>query len=150
MTIDPTTIEEPAAGRGGPHEELMTVAYVDAVARAFHAGVANRDTAALTEMYHHDARLLAPNMEPAEGSEAIKDAWQAMLDIGACAVEVEPIDVRKAGNLTIEYGRYTLGLEADGETMSDVGKYLVVHETREDGSTKILFDCFNSNSPPAG
>jgi hypothetical protein len=25
---------------------------------------------------------------------------------------------------------------------------IVVHETREDGSTKILLDCFNSNSPP--
>jgi hypothetical protein len=32
--------------------------------------------------------------------------------------------------------------------MSDVGKYLVVHETRDDGSTKILYDCFNSNAPP--
>jgi hypothetical protein len=42
-----------------------------------------------------------------------------------------------------------LGIEAEGEeSMTDVGKYVVVHETR-DGSTKILLDCFNSNSPPA-
>jgi uncharacterized protein (TIGR02246 family) len=127
----------------------MTVAEVNAVAQAFHDGVANRDAVALADIYHDDARLLAPNMEPAEGRQAIEAAWQQLLDIGARSVHVEPIDVREAGNLTIEYGRYTLGLEPEGgEAMTDVGKYLVVHETREDGSTKILLDCFNSNSPP--
>jgi hypothetical protein len=33
--------------------------------------------------------------------------------------------------------------------MTDVGKYRVVHETRADGSTKILMDCFDSKSPPS-
>jgi hypothetical protein len=42
-----------------------------------------------------------------------------------------------------------LGIEAEGgATTTDVGKYVVVHETRSDGSTKILLDCFNSNAPP--
>jgi uncharacterized protein (TIGR02246 family) len=126
----------------------MTVAEVDAVAQAFHEGVANRDVAALTDLYHDDGRLLAPGMEPAEGRPAIEAAWQQLLDMGARSVDVEPIDVRDAGDMTVEYGRYTLRLEPEGsEAMTDVGKYLVVHETR-DGSTKILFDCFNSNSPP--
>jgi ketosteroid isomerase-like protein len=63
----------------------------------------------------------------------------------------EPIDVPEAGDMTIEFGRYAPGLELEGgEQMTDVGKYLVVHETRADGSTKILMDCFNSNSPPPG
>jgi hypothetical protein len=29
-----------------------------------------------------------------------------------------------------------------------VGKYVVVHAAQPDGSTKIMFDIFNSNSPP--
>jgi ketosteroid isomerase-like protein len=71
------------------------------------------------------------------------------MDMGARSVDIEPIDVREAGDMTIEYGRYTLGFEPEGaEAMTDVGKYLVVHETRQDGATKILFDIFNSNSPP--
>jgi len=128
----------------------MTVAEVDAVAQAFHDGVANQDAAALTRIYHDDARFLAPGMEPAEGRQAIQAAWQQLLDVGARSVDLEPIDVREAGDLTVEYGRYVLELQpAGGESMTDVGKYLVVHETREDGSTKILLDCFNSNSPPA-
>jgi hypothetical protein len=57
--------------------------------------------------------------------------------------------IREAGDLTVEYGRYTLGIEAEGgATMTDVGKDVVVHETRSDGSTKIFLDCFNSNAPP--
>jgi uncharacterized protein (TIGR02246 family) len=127
----------------------MTVAEVNAVAQAFHDGVANQDAAAIARLYHDDARFLPPNMQPAEGRAAIEAAIQQLLVIGARALDVEPLDVREAGNLTIEYGRYTLGVEAEaGESMTDVGKYIVVHETREDGSTKILLDCFNSNSPP--
>ena len=64
------------------------------------------------------------------------------------APPVEIVDVREAGNLTVEYGRYILGIEPEGgEAITDVGKYVVVHETRG-GETKILLDCFNSNSPP--
>jgi uncharacterized protein (TIGR02246 family) len=126
----------------------MTVAQVNKVAQGFHDGVANQDAEALAGLYHDDARFLAPGMEPAEGPQAIQAAMQQLLDMGARSLDVEPIDVREAGDFTIEYGRYTLGLEPEGaEAMTDVGKYVVVHETR-DGSTKIIFDCFNSNSPP--
>jgi uncharacterized protein (TIGR02246 family) len=126
----------------------MTVAEVDAVAQAFHDGVANQDAAALASLYHDDARFLPPNMEPAEDRSAIQAAMQQLLDMGARSLDIEPIDVRAAGDLTIEYGRFTLGIEPEGgEPMTDVGKYVVVHETRADGSTKILLDCFNSNSP---
>lgn len=125
----------------------MTVAEVNAVAKAFHDGVANRDAAALASLYHDDARFLPPNMEPAEDRESIQAAMQQLLDLGARSPDIEPLDVRDAGNLTIEYGRYILGIEPEGgEAMTDVGKYVVVHETRG-GETKILLDCFNSNSP---
>jgi uncharacterized protein (TIGR02246 family) len=125
----------------------MTVAEVNAVAKAFHDGVANRDAAALASLYHDDARFLPPNTEPAEDREAIRAAMQQLLDMGARSLDIEPVDVRDAGNLTIEYGRYVLGIEPEGgEAMTDVGKYVVVHETRGD-ETKILLDCFNSNSP---
>jgi ketosteroid isomerase-like protein len=129
-------------------EGLMTVADVDSVAKAFHDGVANQDAGALASLYHDDARFLPPNMEPAEGPEAIRATMQQLLDMGGRSLDVEPLDVREAGNLTIEYGRYILGIEPEGgAAMTDVGKYVVVHETRGD-ETKILLDCFNSNSPP--
>jgi ketosteroid isomerase-like protein len=127
----------------------MTVAQVDAVAQAFHDGVANQDTRVLAALYHDDARFLPPGMPAAEGPEAIRAAFQVLLDMGAQSLDIEPLDVREAGEMTIEYGRYTLGLEVpDVGRVTDVGKYLVVHEER-DGESKILFDCFNSDQPPS-
>jgi uncharacterized protein (TIGR02246 family) len=124
----------------------MTVAEVNVVARAFHDAVAARDADALVTLYHEDARFLPPGMEPAEGPDAIRAAMQGLLDMGATSLDIEPLDVRESGDMTAEYGRYKLGIEPPGgEAMMDVGKYLVVHETR-DGDTKILFDCFNSNA----
>ena len=127
----------------------MTVAEVGAVAQAFHDGVAERDAAALASLYDENGRFLPPNMEPAEGRPAIRAAMQSLLDMGASSLDIEPIDVTEAGELTIEYGRYTLGIEPAGAApMTDVGKYIVVHRAQPDGSTKIVLDCFNSNSPP--
>jgi uncharacterized protein (TIGR02246 family) len=126
----------------------MTVAEVDAVAQAFHDGVANRDAAALASLYADNGRFLPPGMEPCEGRPEIQAAMQQLLEMGASSLDVEPLDVREAGELTIEYGRYTLGIEPEGaEAMTQVGKYIVVHEPQADGTTKIVLDIFNSNTP---
>jgi uncharacterized protein (TIGR02246 family) len=126
----------------------MTVAEVNAVAQAFHDGVANRDAAALASLYADQGMFLPPGMGPCEGRAEIQAAMQQLLDMGASSLDIEPIDVRDAGNMTIEYGRYTLGLEPEGaEPMTQVGKYVVVHEAQADGSTKIAFDIFNANTP---
>jgi uncharacterized protein (TIGR02246 family) len=126
----------------------MTVAEVNAVAQAFHDGVASQDAAGLARLYAEDGRFLPPNMGPCEGRSAIQAAMQQLLDMGARSLDVEPLDVREAGEMTIEYGRYTLGIEPEGaDAVTDVGKYVVVHEAQEDGSTRIVLDIFNSNSP---
>lgn len=129
----------------------MTVAEVNAVAQAFHDGVANQDAVALASLYSEEGRFLPPNMEPCEGPAAIQAAMQQLLDMGARSLDIEPIDVRESGDMTIEYGRYELGIEPEGaDRVTDVGKYIVIHEAQDDGSTKIVLDIFNSNMPPAG
>jgi uncharacterized protein (TIGR02246 family) len=126
----------------------MTVAEVDAVAQAFHDGVANRDAAALAGLYAEHGRFLPPGMEPCEGRTEIQAAMQQLLDMGASSLDIEPLEVREAGELTIEYGRYALGVEPEGaEAVTQVGKYVVVHEPQPDGSAKITFDIFNANTP---
>ncbi|HEY7279616.1 MAG TPA: DUF4440 domain-containing protein [Trebonia sp.] len=126
----------------------MTVSEVTAVAQAFHDGVANRDAAALASLYAENARFLPPGLEPCEGRAQTQSAMQLLLDMGARSLDLEPLEVREADNLTIEYGRYRLGIEPEGSAaVTDVGKYLVVHERQADGSTKIAYDIFNSNTP---
>jgi ketosteroid isomerase-like protein len=127
----------------------MTVADVSTVAKAFHEGVANRDAVALDSLYHDEGKFLPPNMEPCEGRVAIQAAMQQLLDMGVRSLDIEPMEVREAGDMTIEYGRYTLGLESQGgPPVTDVGKYVVVHEAGSDGATKIVLDIFNSNASP--
>jgi ketosteroid isomerase-like protein len=126
----------------------MTVSEVTAVAQAFHDGVANRDAAALASLYADNAKFMPPGMEPCEGRAQTQSAMQLLLDMGARSLDLEPLEVREADNLTIEYGRYTLGIKPAGSAaVTDVGKYLVVHERQPDGSTKIAYDIFNSNTP---
>jgi uncharacterized protein (TIGR02246 family) len=128
----------------------MTVAEVDAVAQAFHDGIANQDASALASLYADDGRFLASGMPPCQGRGEVQGAMQQLLDMGARSLDIEPLEVREAGDMTIEYGRYTLGLEPpDADPVTDVGKYIVVHETQADGSTKIVYDIFNSDNPPA-
>jgi uncharacterized protein (TIGR02246 family) len=126
----------------------MTVAEVNAVAQAFHDGVAEQDAAALARLYAEDAKFLPPGMEPCHGRKAIQAAMQQLLDMGARTLDIEPLEARESGELTIEYGRYTLGIEPAGaDAVTQVGKYVVVHEAQEDGSTRIVLDIFNANSP---
>jgi uncharacterized protein (TIGR02246 family) len=128
----------------------MTVAEVNAVAQAFAEGVANQDVDKLVDLYEEDGRFLPPNAEPCEGKAAIKQWMEAMFQAGASSLEIEPLDVQEAGDLTIEYGRYTLGTQPpEGEAGTEVGKYVVVHRTQDDGSTRIMLDIFNSNAPVA-
>ena len=129
----------------------MTVAEVHAIAQAFHDGVANRDAAALAALYEEeDGKFLPPGMEPCEGRAAIQAAMQQLLDTGARSLDIEPLETREAGDLTVEYGRYRLGIQPEGaELVTDVGKYVVVHRAQADGSTKIILDIFNSNPPLA-
>jgi uncharacterized protein (TIGR02246 family) len=126
----------------------MTVAEVDAVAQAFHDGVANQDAVALASLYAEDGKFRPPGMGPSEGRAEIQAAMQQLLDMGARSLDVEPVEVREVGELTIEYGRYVLGIEPEGaELVTQVGKYVVVHEAQANGSTKIAYDIFNGNTP---
>lgn len=125
----------------------MNAAEVQALARAFHEGIANRDAGALAGLCADHGRFLPPGMEPSEGRAEIRAAMQQLLDMGASSLDIEPLDVRESGDLTIEYGRYTLIIEPAGaDAVTQVGKYVVVHETQPDGSTKIVFDIFNANT----
>ncbi len=121
---------------------------VEAVAQAFHDGMKNQDASALGNLYHEDAKFLAPNMPVCEGRPAIQAAMQMLLDVGARSLDLETIETRDEGAVTIEYGRFRLGIEPPGAPLvTDTGKYIVVHETRPDGTTKILYDIFNSDLP---
>jgi hypothetical protein len=49
----------------------------------------------------------------------------------------------------VEVGSSRVHLElADGSSVTDPGKYLVVYRRQGDGSLKMVFDAFSSDSAP--
>lgn len=100
-----------------------------------------------------DNGIRMPPDAPAEiGKEQIQEGMkpafdQMNLDLAITSIE----DAKVYGDLGLTYCNYTLAVtpKAGGETilMPD-GKALTLYERQTDGSWKIVYDCFNSNSPP--
>lgn len=83
------------------------------------------------------------------GREAIAAFWQAGLDSGVAAVELETFEVERDGGHAYEIGRYALRLDGDdGAALVDRGKYVLVHARQEDGSWRRAVEMFNPDTPP--
>jgi uncharacterized protein (TIGR02246 family) len=81
--------------------------------------------------------------------EGIKPAFDQMnLDIAIHSIE----DAKVYGDLGLTRCTYTLKMtpKAGGETINAMpdGKALTLYEKQSDGSWKIVYDCFNSNTTP--
>jgi hypothetical protein len=103
-----------------------------------------------TEPTERPPRREPPPAELIEGREAIEAFWQAGLEAGVSEVEFEALELERQDGLAYEIGRYSLRLEpADGGTVVDRGKYVLVHERQEDGSWQWAVEMFNPEAPPA-
>ena len=121
---------------------------VESLNADFSRAVANRDSAAASEFYHPDAKLLPPGSPMLEGIEAIKGFFQMMLDAGVKALDLESVLVDGKEDFCVDVGRYRMTMEPPGgEQIVDVGKYIVVLK-RRDGALKLIYDTFNSDQPP--
>lgn len=125
---------------------VVHVAIETANERFMHA-FERADAARLASLYTEDAQLLPPGGETAHGWEAIRAFWQAAMDSGISAAQLEIAEVEDHGDTVIEVSRYTL-LGA-GEQVLDQGKYIVIWK-QERGQWKLHRDIFNSNGHPGG
>jgi len=100
---------------------------------SFVAALAGGDAKGAAAVYARNARLLAPSAELLRGSEAIEAFWRAGLESGIRAAELEAVQLEPA----------------EGGTVVDRGKYLLVHERQEDGSWRWAVEMFNPDAPAA-
>ena len=112
--------------------------------RACEQGDADR----IAALYTTDARLLPPNQPMLAGTDAIKQFWQGMLRLNIKQPRLETVEVaEQRDDLACELGRYSFTIPLpDGQTVTDVGKYLVVWK-REAGDWKLHLDIWNTNAP---
>jgi ketosteroid isomerase-like protein len=116
----------------------------------FGNAVAQKDIEALVDCYEADGVVLAPNTPMVRGSSALRDLFQSdIIDAGVQAIEFDTTELVEDGSLVIEAGRNLVHVELpDGGSIANPGKYLVVFRRQADGSLKIVFDAFSSDSTP--
>ncbi|MHB8693774.1 MAG: YybH family protein [Solirubrobacteraceae bacterium] len=115
---------------------------------AFTAALGAGDATAVAAVYSSDARLLAPGSALLTGTEAITGFWNAGINAGIRGAELTTLTVEERDDVAIEVGRYTLRIHPDGaDSVTDHGKYVVVHRRNGSGDWRWELDIFNSDTP---
>ena len=102
------------------------------------------DAAAIAALYTVNATLLPPNSQMMKGTDAIQSFWQGAIRMGITEAKLETVEVEARDDMACEIGRYTLTIQKGSESMTDVGKYVVVWKNNG-GSWKLHIDIWNSN-----
>lgn len=107
-----------------------------------------KDAAAIAQMYAEDGALMAPNSPMANSSQAIRDAWQSMMQTPDfdLTFEAHSIIVSASGDMALDRGTYALAMNPPSGPVRDKGKYVVVWRKVE-GEWKVAADIFNSDQP---
>ena len=109
----------------------------------FLAALDRRDAKGAAAAYATDARLLPPFSDVMAGRDAIEAFWQAGLDTGLAALELESLKIKRNDRIAYEVGRYAMHVRPqEGECVADRGTYVLVHERQADGSWRRVVEMF--------
>jgi uncharacterized protein (TIGR02246 family) len=130
-----------------PADKATIRAADSAFAAAANAGNAD-DMAAV---YASDAVLLAPNLPPQKGRNAIKGFWGGFLEAYTVRFEVVSDTIEGRGGLAYNMGRYRFSAvpKAKGVPgVADEGKFLAILKKQPDRKWKLVIDMYSSNLAP--
>ncbi len=104
------------------------------------------DSATIANFYAPDSVFLIPNAPPAEGPNAIGEAWKGLISLPNLSLNYRAtrIDVAASGDLATAIGTYDLAFSGESGRVRDEGKYVVVWQ-KVDGEWKVIADIYNSN-----
>jgi uncharacterized protein (TIGR02246 family) len=128
----------------GPAEE----AGIRSVDSAFMAAANAGDAEGVAAAYAEDGALLAPNLPPQRGRDAIKAFWGGFLDAYTVRFEVASDTIEGRGDLAYNRGhyRFTAVPKARGVPgVADEGKFVVILKKQSDGAWKYVVDMYSSN-----
>ncbi len=123
-------------------------ARIRSVDSAFMAAANAGDAEAVSAVYTDDAALLAPNLPPQKGRDAIKAFWGGFLGVYTVRFEVVSDTVEGRGDLAYNLGHYRFSAvpKAKGAPgVADEGKFLEILRKQPDGSWKYVLDMYSSN-----
>lgn len=103
----------------------------------------DHDVGWIVDLHLPDARQFPPGEPPVVGVNAIRAAWQSMVDTAGLALTWEPTEVTVAGSGDLAYDIGTGTLTTPDGARHPV-KYVVVWKKRE-GRWKVALDMFSRN-----
>lgn len=121
---------------------------IRSVDSAFVAAANAGDAGGVAAAYTADASLLAPNLPPQKGHDAIKAFWGGFLNAYTVRFEVVSDTIEGRGDLAYNQGhyRFTAVPKAKGVPgVADEGKFLEILKKQPDGSWKYVIDMYSSN-----
>ena len=96
--------------------------------------------------YASNAVVMPPNHPLIKGRENIRKFWQGFIDSGASNVKLKTTTIEAVGGLAYGRGAYSFSMPtAEGSTVGEVGKYIVIYRRQRDGSWRAVADIFNSD-----
>lgn len=113
-------------------------------AAEFSAAFNRGDVKAVAVMYTEDAIALPPDADIVRGRAAIEMLWTDAMASGIKSITFTVLAVQSGGNLAVETGRATLGVQPAGQPVTtQAGKYVVVWQRGADGQWRLLRDIWN-------
>lgn len=106
------------------------------------------DIDGMISVYASDAALMAPNLPPQKGHDAIKAFWGGFLDAYTVRFEVASDTIEGRGDLAYNQGhyRFTAVPKAKGVPgVADEGKFIEILKKQPDGNWKYVVDMYSSN-----
>jgi len=122
-------------------------AAIEAANELFMATFNRGDAAALADLYTENGQLLPAGSDFVTGKEAIRNFWQAIMDMGIKSAALETIEVEGHGDTAIDEGKYTL--RGESGSVLDRGKYIVIWK-QQAGQWKLHRDIWTSSLSPQG
>ena len=109
---------------------------------AFNAG----DLERLTALYAEDAVDMPPGFPALEGIEAISGDLQYIFETFEARHQTSIVDLKIDGDLALERANYSMTMipKAGGETVTEVGKHIVVRQ-KIGNEWKVLWEIWNTD-----
>jgi uncharacterized protein (TIGR02246 family) len=123
-------------------------ARIRSVDSAFVVAANAGDAEGVAAVYADDGALLAPNLPPQKGRDAIKAFWGGFLDTYTVRFEIASDTIEGRGDLAYNQGhyRFTAVPKAKGAPgVADEGKFVEILKKQPDGSWKYVIDMYSSN-----
>jgi uncharacterized protein (TIGR02246 family) len=136
------------AGESVPSLSAADVAGIRSADSAFMAAANAGDADQVAEVYAEDGSVLAPNLPPQKGRDAVRAFWGGFLDAYTVRFEIASDTIEGRGDLAYNQGhyRFTAVPKAKGVPgIADEGKFLEILKKQRDGSWKYVVDMYSSN-----